>query len=342
MALKTLEEMRKKLDDIMCQCIGKRISMYGYNRTSRFIKWYAKYYHNIDIDYVIDPDGSSGKSFEHGFFSPLVFKYDYKDVNASVLWMTEVVTEDHLTYLDQIGFVKNQTWFDFYETIYDGDYVSECTEQDPFKKKKSGQRDIQFLEFLEWKFDCNFVEFVGCGSYVDGNANLSHGAPSMVTTQRELFPVLDQLRVNLSDEDAIFDFGCGKGGALVSFVDYGFKKVGGVEYESGIYNVLEDNIRKLNLRQMNQIETYCCDATTLTTELDGYNYFFLFNSFDASICEKVFAEICNSMDRKKRKVRLVLLYPTAWKEALDTGRFRLIAQMGVDMYQRVVDIFESI
>ena len=48
------------------------------------------------------------------------------------------------------------------------------------------------------------------------------------------------------------------------------------------------------------------------------------------------------MDRNKRKVKLILLYPTAWKEALDTGRFRLTAQMGVDMYQRVVDIFESI
>ena len=198
------------------------------------------------------------------------------------------------------------------------------------------------MEYLEWKHDCNFVEFVGNAQYTDNNENLSHGAPYKLATQPELFPVLDQLRRCITEEDAIFDFGCGKGGAMVALMDYGFRHVGGVEYETGLYNVLEDNINKLDLRSNYEVETFCCDAALLTTELDKYNYFYFFNPFDITICKQVINAICDSIDRCDRKVTIIQLYPTSWQCVMETGRFRVVAQMDVNLYQRVVDIFESV
>ena len=58
--LKVFEAFREKLDDVMLKTMGRRIVLYGYDRTGQFLEWYADYYHSIKIDFIITTDWSVG------------------------------------------------------------------------------------------------------------------------------------------------------------------------------------------------------------------------------------------------------------------------------------------
>ncbi len=230
-------------------------------------------------------------------------------------------------------------YYDFYKALYGSD-ISWDTEDgtDAFTRRKVGKRDIQFFEWLEWKYHCNFLTAIEKNEFEVAS---EHGAPYRCTTQKEIFPILDKCHCVPDIDDAIFDYGCGKGSALISFLDYGFKKVGGAEYEPKIYDVLMDNMQKLGIDTDENVELICGDAGKLDTELDQYNWFYFFLPFDNRIFEKCMDSICRSYQRKKRKLHIISISPLSWRCIEDSGIFRLVNQFTVDMRQRVVDVFET-
>lgn len=335
--LPVLDEFRKSLDDMMLQAMHSSVLLYGYeNYTGRFIKWYAEYYHNIKMDYIVSTDMSRGRAYDMEIFRPSVIDFHYKNVRQAIIWVAEPMTEELQASLEEKGYIKGQTYFDFYEAIYGNDIYGTDGETDIFRKKKEGKRDIQFLEWLEWKYGCNFVtrikhEFLEVAK--------EHGEGYGCTTQKEIFPILDRCHCIPDATDAIFDYGCGKGGALVSFLDYGFKQVGGIEYEPKIYDVLKENMSRLGLEQ--KAELLYGDAGELTEQLDKYNWFYFFLPFDNYIFEKCMKAICDSYRRRKRKIHIISISPYSHECIEKTGIFRLTNQFTVDMRQRVVDVFES-
>ena len=60
---------------------------------------------------------------------------------------------------------------------------------------------------------------------------------------------------------------------MLTFLDYGFQKVGGVEFETKIYEELILNFQKLDidLDKYNRISCIHDDATNVKVELDDYN-----------------------------------------------------------------------
>src|SRR5262245_36806814 len=48
----------------------------------------------------------------------------------------------------------------------------------------------------------------------------------------------------ITSDDALLDFGCGKGGALVTFSKYPFRKLAGVELSSELYTIAQHNIAR--------------------------------------------------------------------------------------------------
>ncbi len=335
--LPVLDEFRKSLDDIMLQAMHSSVLLYGYESyTGRFIKWYAEYYHNIKMDYIVSTDMSRGRAYDMEIFRPSVIDFHYKNVHQAIIWVVEPMTKELQASLEEKGYIKGQTYFDFYEAIYGNDIYGTDEETDIFRKKKEGKRDIQFLEWLEWKYGCNFVtrikhEFLEVAK--------EHGEGYGCTTQKEIFPILDRCHCIPDATDAIFDYGCGKGGALVSFLDYGFKQVGGIEYEPKIYDVLKENMSRLGLEQ--KAELLYGDAGELTEQLDKYNWFYFFLPFDNYIFEKCMKAICDSYQRRKRKIHIISISPYSHECIEKTGFFRLTNQFTVDMRQRVVDVFES-
>ena len=95
--LKQLIEFRERLDNVMRQAFGKRIVLWGYGYTGRFLEWYAEYYHSIRIDYIITEDWSTGQPYNFPLFRDSVFEFDYMDVRNAIVWLAipaeEVVKE---------------------------------------------------------------------------------------------------------------------------------------------------------------------------------------------------------------------------------------------------------
>lgn len=335
--LPILEEFRSKLDDMVLYAMHSSVVLYGYESyTGRFIKWYAEYYHNIKIDYLVSTDMGRGRAYDQEIFRPSVIDFNYRDVRQAIVWVTEPMTEELRLFLEDRGYINGKTYFDFYEAIYGKDIYGKNEDGvDVFRKRKEGRRDIQFLEWLEWKYGCNFVTRIH-HDFLEVAG--THGEGYGCTTQKEIFPILDHCHCVPQAEEAIFDYGCGKGGALVSFLDYGFQRVGGVEYEPKIYEVLCENMRKLQLED--KAELLYGDAGELTVELDGYNWFYFFLPFDNYIFEKCIRSICGSYKRKKRKIHIISISPYSHECIEKTGIFRLTNQFTVDMRQRVVYVFE--
>ncbi len=331
-------QFRNCLDELMFPAMHKRVLLYGYESyTGRFIKWYAEYYHSIKIDYLVSPDMTRSRGYDQEIFRPSILDFDYRDVKDAVIWLAEPLTKELQRWLKIKGGGTN--YYDFYKALYGSD-ISWDTEDgtDAFTRRKVGKRDIQFFEWLEWKYHCNFLTAIEKNEFEVAS---EHGAPYRCTTQKEIFPILDKCHCVPDIDDAIFDYGCGKGSALISFLDYGFKKVGGAEYEPKIYDVLMDNMQKLGIDTDENVELICGDAGKLDTELDQYNWFYFFLPFDNRIFEKCMDSICRSYQRKKRKLHIISISPLSWRCIEDSGIFRLVNQFTVDMRQRVVDVFET-
>lgn len=336
--LKQLEEFRNCLDEIMLKAMHKSVLLYGYESyTGRFIKWYAEYYHNIKIDWLVSTDMSRGRAYDMEIFRPSIIEFDYQNVKDALIWVVEPMSEETKLYLEKFGYVKNESYFDFYEAIYGTNIEFHNNEDvDVFTRRKEGKRDIQFLEWLEYKYSCNFVNRISKDSFDVGEHNSGYGC----TTQKEIFTILDKCHIVPGITDAIFDYGCGKGAALVSFLDYGFTKVGGVEYEKKIYEVLKENMTNLELNE--NVEVFCNDARNIDNELDDYNWFYFYLPFDNTIFEKCIENIYQSYRRNKRKIHIVSISPYSKDIFDDSDIFRLTNQFTIDLRQRVVHLYQSL
>lgn len=170
----------------------------------------------------------------------------------------------------------------------------------------------------ELKYQCNYVTAIEAWNFEKAG---EHGNAYRVTTQKEIFPTLDKWHCIPTSKDAIFDYGCGKGGAMVSFLDYGFVRVGGIEFEPKIYDCLIDNIEKLTLSGVGEIECIQGDAAEVNIQLDQYNWFYFFLPFDNVVFKKCIDSICESMKRRDRKIHIISIAPKHDKIIEDTGYF---------------------
>lgn len=112
-------------------------------------------------------------------------------------------------------------------------------------------------------------------------------------------------RFNITPGDAIMDFGCGKGGVLISLSKYPFSKITGVEISPEYVEIAKENIRKLRIRN---VEIRCCDATEFK-QLDEYNYFYFFDPFPCVVMKGVLSNIEKSVSEHPRKVTIIYLNP---------------------------------
>ena len=325
--LKEFDEFREKLDNILHKCMDKRIVIYGYGYSGRFIAWYADYYHSLKPDYIITEEYSNTIPYELPLFRSSLFDFDYKDVKSAVVWLCTAETEEISARLAAHGYEKGRTYFDMNEIVYGKEY-----------DHAAADTNVQFMRFLEQKFQCDLVNSMSCsGHMLEG----MHGCIN--STPKEIFPLLDRCHCIPHEGDAIFDFGCGKGAAMMSFLDYGFVKVGGVEYADDVYEILISNFKKIGLNPNG--ETVTCihgDAAMVQQELDKYNWFYFFDPFEGELFQKVIDHLCESIDRKPRKAHIINILPRFHHYIKSTGKFVLTNQFDIMTRQRVVDIFVTI
>ncbi len=325
--LQVLEEFQNRLDTVMHQCMDKRIVLYGYGYSGKFVGWYAEYYHSIRPDYIITQDMTSNIPYEFELYRESLFDFGYKDVKDAVVWLCVPETEEIRRSLEDHGYVKNETYFDFCEAVYGEGY----------QERVNGAAAVQPLTYLEYQYGCDFVTRIGTEDFKNAIAGMH---PYVATTPKEIFPILDRCRFCPGSEDAIFDFGCGKGSAMLTFLAYGFQKVGGVEYEDGIYKTLTGNFGKLGMEpNSDAIDCIHGDASKLTEELDAYNWFYFFDPFEENIFREVIRNISESVERKSRQVCIINILPRYHQLITKTGKFVLTNQFDIMSRQRVVSVF---
>ena len=149
-----------------------------------------------------------------------------------------------------------------------------------------------------------------------GEIDLVHDPTEEVTDRTHYYAdsggqPLDRLlaALPLAPGDAIVDFGCGKGGVLISLSKYPFAKITGVEISPELAAIAERNLRKLNI---GNVRIECCDAADFR-ELDEYNYFYFFDPFPCAVMEAVLNNIEDSISKNRRKVTLIYLNPYCHK-----------------------------
>ncbi len=119
--------------------------------------------------------------------------------------------------------------------------------------------------------------------------------------------------LKLTEDDVFVDLGCGKGRVLFFMAQQRIKKVIGVELNSDLFTVAQENLRNLRHRnsqiELLNIDAVCFDPVEVTI-------FFLFNPFGQSTLEKVLSNIKNSLSINPRKIRIVY-YSAQFRQVLD-------------------------
>lgn len=318
-----LDSFRNILDDLMLPAMHSRVILWGNDYSGRFLAWYANYYHSINVDYWISLDMKTGQSYEEDIYRKTVLDFNYKDTMNAILWVSESLTDDDREWLSRKGFKENKNLVDFYEIL---------------KRENICNGNIQFMSALEYIYGCDFLQAIETNSFTLMN---EHAHAYRCTTQKEIFPILDKCHCVPKENDAIFDFGCGKGSALVSFLDYGFEKIGGIEFEPDIYNTCLNNFSKLSI-DSKRYQIIKGNAQELEEELDDFNWFYFFSPFDKTIFSSCVNSIKQSIERKRRKIKIISISPESNEIFIANNEFRLTNQFAIPMRQRVVDIYESL
>ena len=145
-----------------------------------------------------------------------------------------------------------------------------------------------------------------------GHIDLKHDPSEAITERTHYYAdsgglAFDKIISNfdIKPDDAIVDFGCGKGGILISLSKYPFMKITGVEIDPALVEIAESNIRKLKIRN---VDIVCSDAAEFK-ELDEYNFFYFFDPFPCNVMRDVMSNIEQSIRERPRKVTIIYLNP---------------------------------
>lgn len=133
------------------------------------------------------------------------------------------------------------------------------------------------------------------------------------------------LKVNKND--AILDYGCGKGKALYEFSKFPFKKISGVELSKELSHIAINNMEKLRL---NHIEIFNENALSFK-KIEDYNIFFFYDPFNKDIFKSVVDNILASCDVNPREIRIVYTNPRGHGTVLENKGFTYLTTRQIPM-----------
>ena len=106
-----------------------------------------------------------------------------------------------------------------------------------------------------------------------------------------LVKLLKQL--NITSNDRILDIGCGKGSAMLKFLQFPFSVVNGIDIDEENTVDCRDNLFK---HRYNDSEVFLGNIEDVKLEkLKQYNYFYMFNPFDSSVMKAFLDKIVNGV-----------------------------------------------
>jgi len=132
-------------------------------------------------------------------------------------------------------------------------------------------------------------------------------AENMTCHQSSGGPILNKIisKIEIQQTDSIIDIGSGKGGAIITFLQYPFEKIDGIEIDKELCEISIRNISKIPHKN---IKIYHCDAR-IFNKYNNYNFFYIFNSFPKEVMFDVLERISESLTTNPRKIVLIYNNP---------------------------------
>lgn len=284
---------------------NQKIVIWGYWKCGKFIRHLIEDYDGrIEVSYIID------EKLENFSGSPVVYRSSVLNYisAADVMLLSTIknVREIEET-VKGYGYQKGDNFFDVYSDIGES-YIAYLQKQNP---------SLDFSNLLEQDESLYGIE------------NVEH-TPFSFSAADKVFSQIAALEDNL----AFFDFGCGKGTALLYAHMYGVTKLGGVELVKKVYDSAENNLRELG------IEADIINDNAMECDIDEYNCFFFYNPFRGKTFEQVIERIEESYQRFPRNIYLIYGNPFEHKTVLKNGVFVLYKQILVDLYDPVLNVYK--
>ena len=188
-----LDEFNTRMNQVLRNANGKKIIIWGFGYSGRFLVHYLKRKNRI-VDYIID-DNLSFPEKLHVFKSTILEELDGRDCFVICCFDKEGAAEE---ILNERGFIKDKS------------YV--------WLKEKLGKDYTGKICYYSW-LDYYYGTDIGEPKYNQRGDNVFYSYGS----DYALVDVLDNFVIS---GESIFDYGVGKGGTLIMFYDRGASKVG--------------------------------------------------------------------------------------------------------------------
>jgi len=321
--LSQYELFKKKLDERIRPLLDRNIIIYGCNKGGDYVRWFLDYHYHKKPKAIMDRwELSTIHTIPHLW--ALYYIYDERDIiiNTTPFSIADEFQDTGEKWEDVL-YADCQIinlWHVFYR------------QEENHQNREEGYPQITFYDWLEAKYGLDIVKTIR-------RKHVETGHGYFPTDFRMIYEGIDSCGIH-PESDRVLDIGCGKGGAVTALLASGFQSVGAVEYTGAIYEVLRDNLSKLEIPVYEKAESpltgvscYRMDASEMKMELDGYNWFFLFNPFSMDVVKKVIDNICESIERKPRKCFIFYAEPIGHQYILGTGVF--------SMYRSVMSDFSD-
>jgi len=302
------EEFQKKKRELFKLCNGKEICIWVYQLSGKFCENLFRR-ENKSIEHIID-----NSLLQTDCERSVVLKEFDRDTHIILIAFKR--EEKTVDILKQLGYEENNSFV----------FIREW-----FFGSEGGNRTLSCYNWLEYKYGLDIVS-------VKTKDELKY----LSTDNNEYSVGFDYGFVDVLDKfqfcknDSIFDFGCGKGGALLLSQTTGVGEIGGVEYDGDLYKTALTNFEKMG---MDSVEILHGDAAKITDRLDSYNYFYIYNSFVGEIFEQVIRNLEQSYRRCKRKMYLIYVNTFCHDMVIKNGIFKFSKTVRTDNYIKDVRIY---
>ena len=142
------------------------------------------------------------------------------------------------------------------------------------------------------------------------NAHLNSGGPDLVRALQA---------TGVSEGSRILDFGCGKGGAVLTMCGFPFSEIVGLDISPELAAIAEANSRRAHTTRVKFVQA---DAASYQ-DLDRFTHLYMFNPFPCRVVEAVCENVKASLVRRERKLTLIYKNPVCDPVVLNSGIFEL-------------------
>lgn len=276
------------LNNFRSRLNGKKVFIWGYGAQGKLIEEYFTLCGG-NIEAIIDDACASPKGIRTHY---ILNQYDPTTAFV-IIAVSGKTAEDIRNQLNTMGFPNVVIRELFYET---------------------NEPTVDYFKWSESIADINFTKEEGEQSEIGNPYGIVYGIDIKKICSHFAF----------DKDDAIFDFGCGRGAALSMFAHCGIQTLGGVEYSKELYDSTVKNLCRLGIHA----HIVHGDARNYD-DLERYNYFYMYDPFRGDLFKNVIANIEKSYEKKPRKIILIYTSPIEHRTVLNHGMFKWINEISL-------------